>query len=388
MQIEHKKNTAYYLASPMVDSANPENFKTGETVSITAYYKDGTGAWTSLAIADTIAEIGTTGVYEVDLTAAEMNHDRLFVKLTSSGAADTAFIFDMRSKLVSDLNDPTTAAIADSVWDEALSGHNTAGTPGKVIRQLVEGVVSVEGAVNDAGATTTVFITDLTEASDSHYSHLTLVFIDGALVGQAKPILLYNGTTKTITLDEALSEAPANGDSFIILTTHVHPTSQIADAVWDEVTSGHTTAGTAGKALTDALADTNELQGDWANGGRLDLILDELTTQGDTNETKIDTIDANVDAVLVDTGTTIPAQITALNDISVADILTTQFTESYAADGSAPTLTQALMLIQQMLGDFSIAGTTLTVKRVDGTTTAGTFTLNDGTSPTSVTRAT
>ena len=38
------------------------------------------------------------------------------------------------------------------------------------------------------------------------------------------------------------------------------------------------------------LADTNELQTDITNGGRIDLILDELTTQGDTNETKIDNI--------------------------------------------------------------------------------------------------
>lgn len=84
----------------------------------------------------------------------------------------------------------------------------------------------------------------------------------------------------------------------------------------------------------------------------------------------------------------IQTDIAALNDISVADILTTQMTESYATDGSAPTLAQALMLIQQMLGEFSISGTTLTVKKVDGTTTVGTFTLNDGTNPTSLTRAT
>ena len=171
---------------------------------------------------------------------------------------------------------PTAAAVADAVWDEALSGHNTGGTAGKYIRQLKEGVVSIESTVNDLSASTTVFITDLTEASDSHYSDLTLVFIDGNLLGQAKPILSYNGTTKTITLSEALSEAPADGDAFIILTTHIHPVSQIVDAVWDEATSGHSTAGTTGKALTDMLADTNELQGDWVNGGRLDLIIDAI----------------------------------------------------------------------------------------------------------------
>lgn len=52
-----------------------------------------------------------------------------------------------------------------------------------------------------------------------------------------------------------------------------------------------------GLDLDAILADTNELQGDWTNGGRLDLIIDELTTQGDTNEGKLDTIDTVVDAV-------------------------------------------------------------------------------------------
>ena len=77
-----------------------------------------------------------------------------------------------------------------------------------------------------------------------------------------------------------------------------------------------------------------------------------------------------------------------LSNAGVDALYTRQLTEAYAADGAAPTVAQALMLIQQMLGDFAITGTTLTVKKVDGSTTAGTFTLNDGTSPTSITRAT
>ena len=52
--------------------------------------------------------------------------------------------------------------------------------------------------------------------------------------------------------------------------------------------------------LDAALADTNELQTDWTNGGRLDLILDELTAQGDTNEGKLDVIDTVVDGIQTD----------------------------------------------------------------------------------------
>jgi DNA-binding transcriptional regulator YdaS (Cro superfamily) len=86
---------------------------------------------------------------------------------------------------------------------------------------------------------------------------------------------------------------------------------EVADAVWDEALSGHSTAGTSGKKLTDLanadlsgvatsaalatvdgivdtiLADTNELQSDWADGGRLDLLLDAAGSAGDPWATEL-----------------------------------------------------------------------------------------------------
>lgn len=67
-------------------------------------------------------------------------------------------------------------------------------------------------------------------------------------------------------------------------------------------------------------------------------------------------------------------------------VLTTQLTQSYAADGTAPTLAQAVLLIQQSIGDFSVSGTTLTVKQLDGSTTAAVYSLDSATAPTSRTR--
>lgn len=69
-------------------------------------------------------------------------------------------------------------------------------------------------------------------------------------------------------------------------------------------------------------------------------------------------------------------------------LFTTQMTEAYAADGVAPTLAQCLCLVQQSLHEFAINGTTRTVKKLDGSTTAATFTLDSSTDPTSTTRAT
>ena len=89
--------------------------------------------------------------------------------------------------------------------------------------------------------------------------------------------------------------------------------------------------------------------------------------------------------------TSVQTQAAAAAAIAAADlfaaIVQNQLTESYASDGVAPTLEQAIFLIQQSLHEFSISGTTRTVKKLDGSTTAATFTLDSETAPTSTTRA-
>jgi len=80
--------------------------------------------------------------------------------------------------------------------------------------------------------------------------------------------------------------------------------------------------------------------------------------------------------------------ITGSDGVTLASAQANTFTESYAADGAEGTLPQILYLIQQSIQEFAIVATTRTVKQLDGTTTAATFTLDDDTSPTSTTRAT
>jgi hypothetical protein len=77
---------------------------------------------------------------------------------------------------------------------------------------------------------------------------------------------------------------------------------------------------------------------------------------------------------------------TNLNDISVSDILTTQMAEAYAANGVAPTLAQCQFAIHQMLQQFGISGTSLTVRKLDDSTTAFVVTLDDATLPTDAKR--
>lgn len=116
-------------------------------------------------------------------------------------------------------------------------------------------------------------------------------------------------------------------------------------------------------------------------------------------EAKQDIIDGIVDNILVDTAvigtagagltdlggmsTTMKGQVNAESDTA----WTSEMADSTTADGTISTREQAVYAILQILTEFSISGTTMTVKKVDGSTTLMTFTLDDGTNPTSLTRA-
>lgn len=113
------------------------------------------------------------------------------------------------------------------------------------------------------------------------------------------------------------------------LTTSPPTAAVIADAVWDEARADHVTAGTFGEKVN-----------------------------------------------------------AELDSVSRAAILTQQLIESYAADGAAPTVAQALMMLLQHHQQKSVSGTTVTIKQLDKSTTAGTYTLDDADDPTSITRAT
>ena len=76
----------------------------------------------------------------------------------------------------------------------------------------------------------------------------------------------------------------------------------------------------------------------------------------------------------------------AVTEISNA-ILYTALTETYASDGSTGTLAQLLYEIVQFHNERNIGSTTITVKKRDGSTTAYSLTLNDATSPTSISRS-
>jgi hypothetical protein len=187
--------------------------------------------------------------------------------------------------------------IANGVWDTATVGHTTAGTFGEQL------ATDVDAILVDTGTT-----------------------LQGELDGiqaDTEDIQAKIGTP-AVTLADDIAAIDAGGGA---------TAAEVADAVWDEATAGHTTAGTFGEqAKTDidaVLADTEDIQSRLSAalvGGR---------------------IDATLDATGMETG-------------AIDAILTRQLTEDYNADGVAPTLAQALFVIMQYLTEMSISGTTTT----------------------------
>jgi len=160
-------------------------------------------------------------------------------------------------------------------------------------------------------ATQTSFTLTAGSADNDAYNGGIIVVTDQSTATQKAvgTISDYVGSTKTITL----SADPA------IFTMAVGDTVDILAAIGSAptVTQIRQEMDSNSTQLAAIVADTNELQADWANGGRLDLILDARASQ-----TSVDTIDGIVDAILVDTAEigAAGAGLTAADDAVIAAI--------------------------------------------------------------------
>jgi len=275
---------------------------TTDSASRTASQADVSALATSSALATAQADLDTlTGTDGVTLATSQPNY-----------APNTT-------------TPPTAAAVADAVWDEAYSGHTTAGTFGKLMDVIRKANLSVDGTV--AGTpTSSAFDTNLTDADGAH-DHQLLLFVSGSLTGYSSPIDTYVQSSGRITLQEALTAAPSASDEFVILPQHVHPI--------DEIQSGLATA----SALS-------------------------------TVDSKVDTIDGIVDAILLDTGTDGVVLSTATLQ-NIADEILKRDVDNVEATANEHTLATIILAILES----SRSSTTWTIKRTDGSTTHATKTL-------------
>ena len=151
--------------------------------------------------------------------------------------AITATTLAANSLTASALATDAVAEIADGVWDEAYSGHTTAGTFGKLMDLLRKSNLVTEGTVLATGSpanSTTYFRTNVNTATNNFYNGQTILFTSGALTGQSMNVSVYTyiatNESSFATVD-ALTSTPGTGDEFVVLGDHTWSQAQIADGI-------------------------------------------------------------------------------------------------------------------------------------------------------------
>jgi hypothetical protein len=214
-------------------------------------------------------------------------------------------------------NDGSPGALADSIWDEATSGHTGAGTYGKAVSDILADTDELQGNQSN-WLTATGFSTH--SAAD-----------------------VWAVATRTLTAGTNLNDPSA---------------ASIADAVWNEATADHVNAGSFGKAIVDVLADTDELQGnqgDWA------------TASGFSTHSAADVWAVATRALTDKAG----FELSAAGRNSMADTVLSRsvsIVEDTADEHSLCTVVLGMT-------EWSVSGSTLTIKKTDGSTTFATKTL-------------
>jgi len=188
---------------------------------------------------------------------------------------------------------------ATPIWDALLANHNVSSSFGALL-QLLE--TKAQADTRQAAL--------ISEHNDTQADIAALNDFNPATDTVANVTLVATTTTNTDMrgTDGANTIAPDNAGIAQIQTDISNLNDITAAEVYTEFTTG--TNEDAFKADVSALATE-------ANATtNTNSIISEINA----NEAKIDIIDTNVDSILVDTSTTIPAQISALNDLSESQV--------------------------------------------------------------------
>jgi len=142
------------IALPMYDEAAPDNLKSGLTPTVVVSQDGGAFA----AATNAAAEIGTTGVYALTLTAGEMDADLVTVKVTASGACDQvlALVTDPAAPDLSNLDAAVSSRLATADYTEPPSAEATAD---EVRAELAPELARLDADVSDAVAAPALALT-------------------------------------------------------------------------------------------------------------------------------------------------------------------------------------------------------------------------------------
>ena len=353
-------------------------------------------------LSDTNAILVDTGT----TLQAELDAIQAAVITNAAGVDIAADIIALKAETAAILVDTGTTldaalAVVDANVDSILADTGTDGVVVNAAGLAADAVTEIRAIVSgtaDSGTTTTMVDAARTEADTDYWKDMAILFTSGTISGQARLITAFNAATDTITFSPAVTQAVGTNTYEIIPNVAAAgasaPTAaEVADAVWDEAQADHATAGTFGEVATETaaiLVDTAEIGVAGAGLTAINLPNQTMDITGNITGNLSGSVGSVTGAVGSVTGAvgSVTGDIGGLAAAAIADVWTTALTEAYAADGTAFTGAQALFMLWSFMAEKAIVTTTLTANKLDGVTAAMTFTLDDGTNPTSLTRAT
>jgi hypothetical protein len=257
-------------------------------------------------------------------------------------------------------------------------------------------LVSVLGATNAAETDVVIPLRDL-DPFDAVRAGLTA--LPNVASGSAGAIITSGTGTAQLSVASGLVTVGTNNDKTGYSLTQAFPANFASLGInasghisrvtlVDTTTTNTDMRGTDGAALASSWTSTRAGYLDSvllaANSNRTVQVTGSQHVAADLHESQPESIHATTfDAGSIDAAA---LATDAAAEIAGA-VLTTAMTESYRATNAAPTLAQAAFELLAHMGEASIAGTTKTLKKIDGTT-AKTFTLDSSTAPTSITETT
>jgi len=292
----------------------------------------------------------------------------------------------------------------------ALHATATSGDPTDIMAaNIIDATVAVYGtnSVNwVGGAIPAVNVTGV-PLVDLKY---TLGTLSPAAAGSVSPDW---GQVVNKTTTNALTGTTISTSQTVATVTNQLTAAQIATGVWQDTTAGDfTTASSIGKSLYTSGVVPGGSGGLFISGsnaattvnftGNLSGSVGSVTgavgsVTGNVGGNVVGSVASVTGAVGSVTGAvgSVTAGVTvSTNNDKTAYTLTSAYdfakgtvamTESYAAANAAPTPAQLLFEARALLAENNVSGTTVTTKKIDGATTAHTYTINSSTAPTSIT---
>lgn len=216
---------------PCVDATDGATLETAITWSTgeAILYKNGAASGVNVGTNTWSAHVAG-GVYMLTLTASDtdtlgtltivaydaaMRPVRLDAMVLPANVWDSLFGADKLDVNINQIGENAIANFLSST--NALNSDVTKiNTSAPAAAGLADASKTIVLGTVQSGSTTTVVKTNLTEATNDHYNGRLMIFVTGPLAGQAANISDYSGASHDVTVS-ALTEAPSNGDTFVIV---------------------------------------------------------------------------------------------------------------------------------------------------------------------------